>query len=470
MNSSIVITLVVYKLALLGIGFWAQRRTQTTGDFFLGGRQLGPVVASISYCASSSSAWTLLGMSGIAYSIGISSIWLALGSISGATFAWLWVAPRLLEHSHKNNLLTLTQFLAEDTTVKQEQRIRVLATCIILFSFIFYISAQFQGAGNTFESTFDLGFSESILIGGVIIVIYTLLGGFWAVSLTDTIQGLMMLIAALLLPSLAWVTAGGWEGISNSLNARELDSLLTLNFGHAGLAAVGFILGGLAVGLSTFGQPHLVSRFMALRDQKALAQARWIAISWFAIVFFGMCILGLSVRVLLPDLANPEILFFEATSELLPPVIAGIMIAAVLSAIMSTADSMLLVGAACVSHDLRLAYRYPGKELLIARFSMVALSIAAIALAINLPASIFDRALFAWVAIGSAFGPILLVKLSGIKVSANGVLLAMGVSCGLAVLLYYLPNTPGDIAERAIPFFTGIIILLMNRQPTSSAQ
>ena len=461
MDLTIVITLVAYKILLLGIGFWANKRTHTTGDFFLGGRQLGSVVAAVSYCASSSSAWTLLGMSGVAYTIGISSVWLACGAIFGASFAWLWVAPRLMRYSHRNNILTLTEFLSEGSTITQETRIRVLATCIILFSFIFYISAQFQGAGNTFETTLNLGFKESIILGGLIIVIYTLLGGFWAVSLTDTIQGLMMLLAAIVLPILALLEAGGYQGIHNALASQQLDALLTLSFSNTGLAAVGFIVGGLSVGFSTFGQPHLVSRFMALKNEKALASARWIAIAWFTIVFFGMCILGLSVRVILPEIGNPETLFFQAASILLPPIIGGVMIAAVLSAIMSTADSMLLVGAASVAHDLRLATRYPGKELIVARLAMVGLSIAAILLALNLPASIFDRALFAWVAIGSAFGPILLVKLSGMKIPANGILLAMTCSFVLAIIFYYLPNTPGDIAERTLPFFAGLIILIL---------
>ena len=242
-------------------------------------------------------------------------------------------------------------------------------------------------------------------------------------------------------------------------SGERFDTLLMLNFKHTGLSAAGFILGGLAVGLSTFGQPHLVSRFMALRNQQALSFARWIAIGWFTIVFFGMCLLGLSMRALLPELSNPEALFFEAAANLLPNVFAGIMIAAVLSAIMSTADSMLLAAAASVSHDIGVAARYPKKELLIARLSMVALSLAAIFLALLLPASIFDRALFAWVAIGSAFGPILVFKLSGRSAHPTAILYAMVLSFTLAVGLHNLPNTPGDIAERTLPFLLGLLTL-----------
>lgn len=200
MNLIIITTLIAYKIILLMVGFWAQKRTQNNEDFFLGGRQLGPVVAALSYSASSSSAWTLLGISGLAYQIGVSAFWIAGGAILGAFLGWFWVAPRLMKHSREKNQLTLTEFLSEDASDTLKTVIRVLATIIVLGSFIFYISAQFQGAGNTFESTFNIGATESIVLGGLIILVYTMLGGFWAVSLTDAIQGFIMLATSIILP------------------------------------------------------------------------------------------------------------------------------------------------------------------------------------------------------------------------------------------------------------------------------
>jgi SSS family transporter len=398
-------------------------------------------------------------MSGLAYKIGLGAFWLAGGAVFGAVFAWFWVAPRLMRHSREHNQLTLTEFLSDVAIPRHAERIRIVATAIILGSFIFYISAQFQGAGNTLESSFDIGARESIVLGGLIILVYTLLGGFWAVSLTDTIQGIMMLLASILLPVFAFIQAGAWSGIETALEAQQAEQLLSPSLGTTGLAAAGFILGGLSVGISAFGQPHLVTRFMALRDENALKHAQWLATFWFTIVFFGMCVLGLSMRAIVPQLTNPELLFFEATSLLFPTIIAGVMIAAVLSAIMSTADSMLLVGAAAVSHDLKLAKRYRGKELLISRIAMGVLTLLAIALSLALPASIFDRALFAWVAVGSAFGPVILAKLLRWNIQPAGIGVAMTTSFSLAVLLYFLPNTPGDIAERVLPFCVGVLIL-----------
>lgn len=464
MNLTIITTLIAYKIILLMVGFWAQKRTQNNEDFFLGGRQLGPVVAALSYSASSSSAWTLLGISGLAYQIGVSAFWIAGGAILGAFLGWFWVAPRLMKHSREKNQLTLTEFLSEDASDTLKTVIRVLATMIVLGSFLFYISAQFQGAGNTFESTFNIGATESIVLGGLIILVYTMLGGFWAVSLTDAIQGFIMLAASIILPSMAFYAAGGWTGIESSITDKGLDQLLSPSLGQTGLVAIGFILGSLSVGIGAFGQPHLVTRFMAIRDEKALAKARWITLAWFALVFMAMPVLGLSMRALLSDIGNPETLFFQATTLLFPSIVAGIMIAAVLSAIMSTADSMLLVSAAAVSHDLRVAKHFPNKELFISRISMMALTIAAIGLSTLMPSSIFDRALFAWVAIGSAFGPILIVRLSGQNIKAEGVIAAMLTSFSLAVFLYFLPNTPGDIAERVLPFATGVAILMCFRK------
>lgn len=463
MQTTVLVTLVCYKLLLLGVGLWAQKRTTNTTDFFLGGRQLGPVVASISYSASSASAWTLLGMSGLAYSIGLSAIWLTIGAILGAAFAWFWVAPRLMRYSRQHQQLTLTDFVSDSGNKRDRIRIRRFATAIILFAFMFYISSQFQGAGNTFATTFEINPTESILLGSAIILTYTLLGGFWAVSVTDTIQGMLMILAATLLPIAAWQAAGGWENIATTLNTDALNYLLSPTGTQLGLAAAGVIVGGLAVGLGTAGQPHLASRFMALRDDNAWRQARWIAVGWFAVVFVGMCALGLAGRVLLPAIDNPETLFFVLTQSLFPSFLGAVLLAAVLSAIMSTADSMLLVSAACVAHDLGIEKRFPSKELMVSRIAMAAISLAAVALALYLPASIFNRALFAWIALGSAFGPVLIVKLAGVQVTASGILRAMVSSFVLALILYWLPSAPGDIAERLVPFSIGIIILWCHR-------
>lgn len=460
----VAITLLIYKLVLIAIGFWASSRNKNEEDFFLGGRALGPVVAAISYSASASSAWTLLGLSGAAYVMGLSVLWVAGGSCIGMLVAWFWVGPRLMDYSRRKNQLTVTQFLADDSSGGQRQAIVLAASVIIIFSFTFYVAAQFQGAGNTFSSTFGLSMSTSIILGALIITIYTLLGGFWAVSVTDTVQGTLMGLTALLLPIVALFEAGGWSGFTAALQAVSTPAQLSLTGGNAGLLAVGMIVGGLSIGFGTFGQPHLLVRFMALRDHKALRQARVITIVWYGIVFGGMVLLGLIGHVLHPGIDNPETIFFTLTDSLFTPVLGAILLAAVLSAIMSTADSQLLVAASAIAHDLGHGKGHAQTSLMVSRLTIVALVIVAVLVALYLPEEIFSRVLFAWVALGAAFGPTLFMRLANVPLNPIGVLLSILTGFGLAVVFYLLPNTTGDIVERLAPFCASFAVLMLFRK------
>jgi sodium/proline symporter len=458
----VLITLVAYKLLLIGIGFWASRRNSDEEDFFLGGRGLGPVVAAISYSSSASSAWTLLGLSGAAYILGLRVVWIALGSIIGMFVAWFWIGPRLRVYSREKGNITLTDFLAEGSSGSTRKAIVVCTSIIVIFTFAFYVAAQFQGAGNTFSSTFDLGMTESILIGALIIMIYTLLGGFWAVSVTDTVQGLLMAFTAVLLPAAAFLEVGGFQGFWQGLQAVSTPAQLSLTGGNAGLMAVGVIVGSLSIGFGTYGQPHLLVRFMALRDETALRQARLITIVWYLVVFLGMVFLGLVGHVLHAGIDNPETIFFVLTESLFTPIIGAVLLAAVLSAIMSTADSQLLVAASAISHDLGLGGER--NRLLYSRLAIVMLVVFAVIVALYLPEAIFSRVLFAWIALGSAFGPTVFARLAGVPLQPRGVLASILTGFGLAVIFYLLPNTPGDILERLVPFCAALAVLLAFRE------
>ncbi len=460
----VILTLLVYQLALLGIGWWAKARNQNEEDFFLGGRGLGPVVAAISYSSSASSAWTLLGVSGIAYLIGVSAVWIAAGSFTGMLVAWFWIAPRLMKFSRRHGQITLTAVLAHGTEAHMRKAIVVTASVIIIFSFTFYVAAQFQGAGNSFASTFDISMTQSILIGAAIIMIYTMLGGFWAVSVTDTVQGLLMALTALLLPIAALVQVGGISGFIDGLSNVSTAAQLSWNGGNAGLVALGVVIGSLSIGFGTYGQPHLLVRFMALRDEKAMRQARLITIAWYALVFLAMLFLGLVGHVLHQSVENPENIFFLLTDSLFSPLLGAIMLAAVLSAIMSTADSQLLVAASAISHDLGLGRKHPQRNLLISRLTIAALVVLAVFVALFLPEKIFTRVLFAWSALGAAFGPVLFCRLAGIEIRAGGVLASIITGFSLSVLFYMLPNAPGDVLERLAPFCIALVVVLASRK------
>ena len=464
-TSIVLLTLVAYKALLISIGIWASKRVKSEEDYFLGGRQLGPVVAALSYSASSSSAWSLLGMSGAAYMLGLSSIWIVAGALVGVIFVWIYVAPRMLKYSHKNNIVTIGDFLVHGIDGPWRKRIIQASAIVILISFSFYVAAQFQGAGNTFASTFDMSMTSSIVIGGLIIMIYTFLGGFWAVSVTDAVQGVLMVMAAVALPVFALMEIGGLGELVVGLENLNKPDLLSLSGSNVGLAAIGFMVGSIAIGFGPVGQPHLLVRFMALRDEKAMKQARILTLCWFSVVFIGMFLVGLTANVLIPVPAHgAEGIFFELTDKVFSPVVGAIILAAVLSAIMSTADSQLLVGASSISYDLKVSSYFKGRAVLVSRFSVAFLVVVSILIALYLPATIFERALFAWNALGAAFGPTVVMKLSGRHISGRGVFLAVVVGFLSAVTLFLLPDTPGDILERSVPFLLGLGVLWFHSQ------
>jgi len=457
-TSAVLATLVVYNALLIGVGLWARGRNQDVEDFFLAGRGLGPWVAAISASASSSSAWTLLGVSGAAYAWGLPALWLFPATVGGFLFNWLWVAPRLKQLAAAEGAVTLSAVLAPTTLGSLRHAILKAAAIIIVFCFVFYVASQFEAAGKAFESVFGLPKQTSILIGAGIVLIYTLLGGFWAVSVTDSVQGLLMAVAALALPLVALAELGGFQALVTGLESIGARGSPMSSGTFAGFTGLMFVLGTLGIGVGYPGQPHVVNRFMALRDGRSLSQGRVIALTWAAVVYAGMILLGLCARVMFSDLGDSEQVLFKAAAELLPAVIAGIMLAAVLSAIMSTADSQLLVAASAIAYDWQLASDRPTKGLSRSRATVIVVALLATVLALVWRADIFSRVLFAWSALGAAFGPLLIIRLTGRSVTARGTLAAMLAGFGLTVVVSWLPNTPGDVAERLLPFVVAFAI------------
>lgn len=455
-TTAVFLTLLIYNAVLIAVGVWASRRNHSVEDFYLAGRGLGAWVAAVSASASSSSAWTLLGVSGAAYAWGLPALWLFPATIGGFILNWLWVAPRLQALADKEGAVTVSSVIAPAVLGDMRQTILRVAALIIVFSFVFYVASQFEAAGKAFESVFGLSKELSILIGAGIVLAYTLLGGFWAVSITDTIQGFLMFIAALVLPLVALLAVGGITELSAGLQAAgNVGSPLN---GLPVAAMIMFVIGILGIGIGYPGQPHVVNRFMALKDAKSLQHGRVIAIGWAVLVYAGMLLLGLSARVLFQDLGDAEQVLFHTAEQLLSPVIAGMMLAAVLSAIMSTADSQLLVAASALSYDWRLASNRGSASLQNSRLTVIVVLVLATLLALLWRADIFSRVLFAWAALGSAFGPILILRLAGRSPSAAGTLAAMTVGFGLTVILSMLADAPGDVAERLLPFLAALAI------------
>ncbi len=436
--------MLVYFALVLVIGLLAERRTRGEGDFMLGGRRTGPWVAAIGAAASSSSAWTLLGVSGAAYSWGLSALWLFPACVGGFCLNWFLMAPALRDFGHQQGGLSVPDILARRETnsaaPEHHRFTRIYAALLILASMGAYVAAQYQGAGKTFSVVFGISADLAVLIGALAVLLYTMLGGFVAVSLTDTLQGLVMAATALILPLVALSEVGGFSGLSESLAAVTDDGYLSFSGPRSAILGIGFAAGLLGIGLGYPGQPHVVKYFLAMDDHpRSVSRGRIIAVAWATIVYGGMLLLGLCGRAMFPELADKEIVLVKVTETLVHPVLAGVMLSAILSAIMSTADSQLLVASGAVTTDLRLG-KGSGHELWVIRGTVVVLSIGAVIAALLGTDEIFSAVLFGWAAMGAGFAPGLLIRVvlkRKLEAQHMGLLMVLGSGLAIAGHLFY---------------------------------
>ena len=459
LSAIIFITLVAYKVVLIGIGFWASRRTLDGADFYLGGRQLGPWVAALSSSASSSSAWTMLGLSGVAFKFGLGFFWLVPACISGFILNWLFVAKGMRAQSENQGSLTLSEFLAGESLGRLRRAIILSASAIILISLGIYVASQFQGAGKTFEDALGLEPTSAILVGAAVVFIYTVTGGFWAVSISDLIQGIMMALAALVVPIVALIAVQTQtEGLIEGL-AKQGPEFTSFTGGRSGFSAFFYVLGLSSIGLAATGQPHVVNRFMAIRSEEDVKTGAIISISWSIVVFFGMFLAGLCGRVLYGELAGNEKVLIHLITDpnLFPPVLGGLFVAAILSAIMSTADSQLLVCGSTVAHDIPTQRK---ARIAIDRIAVFVITIAAVIAALTVAKSIFDSALFAWSALGAAFGPLVLLKSSGRHVSPRHTLAAIWLGFGTTIFWFFTPALKSICTELLPGFLVALAVAL----------
>lgn len=466
MPLALLLTLLLYHAVLLGIGLWAARRTRSGVDFLLGGRQLGPWIGALAACASSSSAWTLLGVSGLAFQYGLGAIWLFPGCVGGFALNWFLVGPRLRRASREAGAVTLIEFLTTGMEPSAARRVRRSGAVILLLCLAAYVAAQFQAVGKTFAAAFALDFRLAVLIGGGVVLFYTFSGGFWAVTVTDLVQGLVMLAAALLVPAAALWHVGGPTALWRELDAQQAALLDPLR-GLAPAAALGMVLGLLGIGLGYPGQPHVVDKFMALRDERALRRGRVIAMSWAVLLYAGMLIAGWCGRALWQSLPDRETVLFETAAAVLPAAFSGVVVAAVLSAIMSTVDSQLLVCGATVGHDLRGAAA--GQAALRgSRAAVLLLALAAMAAAMLVRETLFQTVLFAWSGLGAAFGPLLLARLWRGPLRPGYALAALWCGFLVSVAWYLTPALKSRLYELLPAFTASAVIAWAGARPLSA--
>ncbi|MEM1264113.1 MAG: sodium/proline symporter [Pseudomonadota bacterium] len=463
MTTLAALTLAAYGAALLLIGAWASRRSRSHGDYLLGGRRLGPVIAAFSASASSSSAWTLVGVSSAAYAWGAAAVWLLPATLSGFAMNWYLIAPRLQAQSAVDGSLTLTEFVLPASLGSARRWLGVLAAGMVLFAFVFYIASQFEAGARAVEVYFDWPREVGIVAGVALVLAYTLLGGFWAASVSDTLQGIAMVGAAVLLPVAGIAALGGPAAFFSAV--AELFTTTPLAPGQAGWgAALAFGFGLLGIGFGYPGQPHVVNRFMAMADGNDIGTARTIAMTWAVLIYTGMLIVGWSARWLVEAGTVGDQVLFVYTQTVLAPVLAAIVLAAVLSAIMSTTDSQLLVAASAVSHDTTLG-REPRTGAMAVRLTVVVICVLAALLALKLPDDIFNRVLFAWHALGSAFGPLVFMRLIGRSAGAGATAATLLTGFFLTILFNAMPNTIGDWAERWVPLVAAGLIVAIGSRP-----
>ncbi len=425
-----------YLLLIAVIGASAYARTHDIEDYILGGRKLGSIVTALSVGASDMSGWLLLGLPGAVYLAGVSEIWIGIGLVCGAYASWRMASRRLRLYSqHANNSLTLPDYL-ENRFADPTRLLRVLAAVVILLFFIFYTAAGLVGGAILFESSFGLDYGTALAVGAFVIVSYTFIGGFLAVSWTDALQATLMLIALIVTPVLVVREVGG---VSTMLEqANSLDQFSTSLF--SGVTLTG-IVSLLAWGLGYFGQPHILARFMAIESAGKLIVARRVAMSWMVLVLTGSVMTGLAGMVYFSQqqLNNPETVFIALSHALFNPWIAGIISAAILSAIMSTIDSQLLVSSSVISEDFYRVFVRPeaGKKelLIVSRVAVIVIALVAVFIAGDRGSRVLDLVSYAWAGFGASFGPVILFSLYWKQMTAIAAFAGM-ISGALTVVLW----------------------------------
>lgn len=472
-STGILIVLILYLLLMLGIGVWSARTSHKgSSDYFLGGNQIGPWVLSMSEKASESSGFMTAGLPGEAYSNGMSAAWNAVSSVF-SIFNWVFFAKPLRRLSKLLKSITIPDFLS---TRYQDHSNTMRAVSIFMMTLFqtVYICAQFVAFGVLFEVVLDMDFSIGVIIGGVVTIVYTVMGGFFAVTITDFIQGLLLALAFVVLPIVGITRIGGFNEMGTSLTESMGSDFLKPFFENPTLTLAGVIaiISYLFIGIGFNGAPHVLVRYMALRTTRDVKKIALIGIIWMMVSYYGAVLIGLAGLVLFPDIGNPEEIFPLMAMELLPWWLGGIVISAALAALMSSIDSMLLITSSSIAEDLWNKIFYKGrlhekKTILVSQISTVIVGVVAIVIAINPFDSVFWLAVFAWAGLATCFGPPVLLSLYWKGVTKPGAIAGMIVGPVVTIIWYIWP--PIDIYEGGPAFIaalaTIVIVSLLTRSP-----
>ena len=477
MEAGVLISLAAYFLLMLGIGLWAWRKsTQDIGGYLIGGRQLSPSVAALSAGASDMSGWLMLGLPGAAFVSGLSASWIAIGLFVGALLNYIIVAPRLrIQTERAGDSITVPEFL-ERRFDDRSHALRVIASIVIIVFFTLYTSAGVVAGGKLFEAAFGADYVLGLWITAGVVVVYTLFGGFLAVSLTDFVQGIIMFVALVLLPVVAFSELG-WE-FTGALEAAKPGAFDIMG----DLTAVA-VISSLAWGLGYFGQPHIIVRFMAVRSARDVPAMRNIGMSWMGVSLIGALATGLVgaayvVRTGTP-LSDPETIFILLADVLFDPLITGFLLSALLAAIMSTISSQLLVSSSSLTEDFyRIYLRRNASQtelVVVGRLCVLVVALLAIALAYDPESTILGLVANAWAGFGAAFGPVVILALTWRRLTRNGALAGMLVGAATVLFWIYAPVLTGgatlsSVIYEIVPGFllggaAAIVVSLLTEPP-----
>lgn len=497
MQIEAIVSLIGYFALMLGIGLYAYKTsTDDVSGYMLGGRQLHPAVGALSAGASDMSGWMLMGLPGAIYVSGLSAAWIAVGLVIGAYFNYLLVAPRLRVFTEvADDAITIPDYFEKRFNDKT-RILRVLSAVVIVIFFTLYTSSGVVAGGKLFEASFGLDYRIGLFVTAGVVIAYTLVGGFLAVSLTDFVQGVIMFVALIMVPIVAYMQLGNLGDIAEvTRGATDAPNYLSMLPETLTAVSVLGVISAMSWGLGYFGQPHIIVRFMAIRTLKDIATARYIGMTWMVITVIGAVLTGILGLAFLTvnegaiseagvEFTDPETIFIVMSQILFHPLVGGFLLAAILAAIMSTISSQLLVSSSSLTEDFYKTFvrrSASQKELvLIGRLSVLGVSLVAIALAFDRSSNILTLVSNAWAGFGAAFGPLILFSLYRKSMSRAAAI--AGMVSGAVVVLFWLyapitvmwdgsqTNLSGVVYELIPGFIASCIAILVTDAVTAAPE
>ena len=434
--SVLILAFIIYLIILLIIGFWSSKFNKTLDDFLIAGRKLGTWPVAISAEASDMSGWLVLGLPGRGFVYGVGAIWTSIGAAFGTLFNWSVIAKRLRRYTSKLKSITIPDFL-EDRYNDKTHMIRAISTSIITIFMVSYVSVQLVASGKILSETFGWNYHSALILGFTIITIYTLLGGFFAVAWTDVFQGMLIVGILITLPIIGIIRLGGLGKIFSEVGNINTDAL-SPSFGYGGILFLLFAFVSMSWFFGYPGQPHILTRYMAIKDEKKIWNSTLIGMTWVIISLWGAVLIGIIGLAIFKGMPDPEKVMPLLAMHLLPEWAAGIVIAAITAAIMSTADSQLLVASSSIVEDVyhkMIKKNVSQKKLLFySRISVLLLSIIAFLLALQ-GGVIYFLVAFAWGGLAASFGPLIILSLWWKKTTKWGAIAGM-ISGTVTVIIW----------------------------------